>query len=274
VNIVYFGCDISLKVFQKLMALGHRILALYTYHNPYDLVHEENITAAARDAGIQVHYGAMAFETAEALFSSGACDAFVSAEYNRMIPIPRAGSFKGVNIHHSLLPEGKGFFTVETRRFLRIPYGGVTFHKLTNAFDEGDILLQEKFPLTDTDDVLRIYQKCEAASERMCQRVFADAGAFEAHWRNAKAQQGAATVWYPTKEERAIHPSMTLEQARHLFLCYDRFVFVRAEGGLRRVMSVHEGDPLRPLGRALGTETFDYTPYLLKDGVLWLAMEA
>ena len=272
-NIVYFGCDISLKVFQKLIDLNHRILALYTFHNPYDLVHEEKMTAVAQDIGVEIHYDAMPLAKAEELFASGACDVFVSAEYNRMIPIPHSEGFKGVNIHNSLLPEGKGFFTVETRKFLRIPYGGVTFHKLTDAFDEGDILAQKKFPLCETDDVPRIYRKCETVSEMMCQTIFASGEVFAKHWADARAQQGEATVWYPSKRERAIAASMTLEQARYLFLCYDRFTFAHVDGGLRRVMSVHEGDPLNPLGRALVAERFDYIPYSLKDGVLWLALE-
>ena len=276
-NIIYFGCDISLSVFMKLLDLGHNISALYTYHNPYDLVHEFNITAAARERGIPVCYGKMTSAEAEGLFSSRACDVFVTAEYNARLPIPDCERFKGVNVHNSLLPEGKGFFAVETRRFLRLPYGGVTLHKLTPNFDEGDCLAQKRFPLNPCEDILRIYKKCEHAAAQICGDVFRQDNTFFEYWAAAKPQQGVSSVWYPSKEERSIHTGMTVEQAIHLFLCYDRFTFARTgtgeNGQITRVMALHTGDLSKAIGRRECGEELIYTPYALKGGSIWLALE-
>ena len=275
-KIIYFGCDISLSVFLKLLELGHDISALYTYHNPHDLVHEFEIKAVALARGIPVYYRQMTAAEAEHMFASGVCDLFISAEYGAKLPIPPNGNFRGVNVHNSLLPEGKGFFTVETRRFLRLPYGGVTFHKLTPEYDEGDILAQEGFDLDPDEDIPRMYEKCGQVAAKLCAEIFRDDSAFAAHWEQARPQVGEASIWYPAKDERCIHDGMDVDEALHLFSCYDRFTFARTERGAakaRRVMAIHTGDPARALGRPLHDEILDFFPYALRDGTIWLALE-
>ena len=54
--------------------------------------------------------------------------------------------FRGINIHNSLLPEGKGYFPIEMRIYKGYDYGGVTIHQLTDNFDEGAIVMPKKIP--------------------------------------------------------------------------------------------------------------------------------
>lgn len=268
-RIIFFGCDVSLSIFETLINLGHRIDALYTFHNPYDRVHEDKIVARARSLGIEVNYSKMTLTGAEALFESNDCDLLVSAEYYYKIPTPGTKGFKGVNVHNSLLPEGRGFFSVETRKYLGLPYGGVTFHKLSGEFDEGDIIMQKRFELDDTDDVRGIYRKCAEASVEMCKKVFESDESFIKYWARAVPQKGEASIWHPGKEERAIHPDMTIEQALRLFSCYDRFTYAHPaqdprSGGLRRVLDISaDAAPLSD----------EYLPYRLKNGTLWMVLE-
>lgn len=77
-------------------------------------------------------------------------DAFVIVAYGRIIPaeiynIPR---FKTINLHPSLLPKYRGAAPVEWAIINGEKESGITIQTINDKMDEGDIILQEKIPIT------------------------------------------------------------------------------------------------------------------------------
>ena len=88
-----------------------------------------------------------------------AADLVVSASYGIKIPTATitAATFGGVNIHPSILPHWRGADPVPWAILSGDHQIGVSIVTLTESFDEGNILAQEKIPImpSDTSDPLR-----------------------------------------------------------------------------------------------------------------------
>lgn len=86
-------------------------------------------------------------------------DLFVSACFGQKIPIEviRSAIFGGLNVHPSLLPRWRGADPVPWAILSGDRQTGVTIVTLAERFDEGKIIAQKKYPITDieTSDGLR-----------------------------------------------------------------------------------------------------------------------
>lgn len=219
-KIIYFGTDVFLSVFSWLLESEHTVTDLYTYHNPEEYIRDEGVCALAHRHNIPVHYERLSEAEIVQLFAAGKCDLLLSAEYDAKIPVPDIDSFRGVNIHNSLLPEGRGYFPVEMRIFQQYDYGGVTIHKLAEKFDEGDIVLQRKFSISSTENDRAVYAKCNHLAAEMVKELLRD---FSGYWAEAKKQTGGSYWEKPSCADYTVTEKMTVEQAEHIYRSFGRF---------------------------------------------------
>ncbi len=274
VKIIYFGCDAMYKCFENIIKSGHKIIKLYTYYNPYDIIHEKKIVNKAKELSIPYTYDRINLETVNNIFKNKLCDCFFSAEYNRMIPVSDFPNFKGINVHSSYLPEGKGFFPVEMRAFLKHNYTGVTFHKLTTKFDDGNILIRKKFPILNNSSVIDIYRKCEDEASQICLEIFKSDESFKYYWDNAYPQEGQPSSFHPSRLERTINKNMSVEDAVHLFKCFDRFTFLNYENITHRVLflKTSNGEQIVNRDNEFPNQN-DYKKFYLRNGFIWVILE-
>ena len=80
-------------------------------------------------------------------------DLLISASFGQKIPMKsiRSAKFGGLNVHPSLLPKWRGADPVPWAILSGDHQTGVTIVTLEEAFDEGKIIAQQKYPITDTD---------------------------------------------------------------------------------------------------------------------------
>ena len=78
-------------------------------------------------------------------------DLIVTCSYGRIIPeaIINAPQFKSVNIHPSLLPKYRGASPIQSAVLNNDTETGVTFLYMTKDLDNGNILFQESFKISD-----------------------------------------------------------------------------------------------------------------------------
>ncbi|MEM7621029.1 MAG: formyltransferase family protein [Pseudomonadota bacterium] len=139
------------------------------------------------------------------------------------------------NIHPSPLPEGRGAEPVPGSILRNQTKSGVTFHKLTDKFDEGDILIQQEWPLenTDTHDTLTI--KNIIAATQMADKLTAD---FEHHWQNATPQTGGSYWQKKSLTDREINWNMSVDEIDTMVRAYGRYgVNVKIHGKLTQIKS-------------------------------------
>lgn len=248
-NILYFGSDVFYPVFSDLaQSSRHTIVRLYTYRAENEYIGCERVEALAKKLRVPARRERVEEEELRALFASGRVDLVFSAEYDRKIPVPKIAGFRGVNIHNSLLPEGRGYFPIETRLYMGLSYGGVTIHKLADNIDAGDILLQERFDISPEENDRDLYQRCAQIARRLTARLLGD---FRAHW-DAAAPQVGGSYWNMPKEcEYTVTQTMTVEQMLHTYRAFGRLTRARVAGRLLKVEHLARADSSPPPSAAL-----------------------
>ncbi|HPN30389.1 MAG TPA: methionyl-tRNA formyltransferase [bacterium] len=91
-------------------------------------------------------------------------DFMIVDSYDKLIPleyinIPKNGMF---NMHEALLPKYRGQHCMNWAIINGEKKSGLTIHKMTEKFDDGDIFIQKEIEITDLDDINSLYKKiCE-----------------------------------------------------------------------------------------------------------------
>ncbi|HEV8562250.1 MAG TPA: formyltransferase family protein [Actinophytocola sp.] len=150
----------------------------------------DNVLSLAHKSKIPVLFGRPTRPMVSRLNESR-IDLLISAAYLYRIPIESLTVGRAVNVHPSLLPEGRGPnplpYLVDGHR----EQCGISIHEMTPEFDMGPILLQERIPLAESDGFDQLFLKLFAAAPRLL-NTFLD-GIDE--FFSAKREQGAGSYW-------------------------------------------------------------------------------
>jgi len=101
--------------------------------------------------------------------------------------VPVDPALPAVNVHPSLLPDGRGPAPVQWILSTHPDAAGVTIHKLTAEADAGDILAQEPMTLTAADDLHTVFARTYWRSAQMMAAILSD---FPRAWAAAAPQSG------------------------------------------------------------------------------------
>ena len=243
-KIVYFGTDVFLPCFRHL-AEREESLALYTYHNGEDYFTEYQIVREARARGIPVTYGRIPEDRVRRYFEEEGCGLFFSAEYGYIIPVPAGlASFRGINVHSSFLPEGRGYYPIECAMERGLARTGVTMHKIVSETDAGDALFREPIEISPEMDSVDIYLESSRRALEMTKRLFAD---FEGVWNAAHPQERLGERWAkPGEGERTVGHGMTVAEALATHRRFNQMTLVRLNGRLHHVVTIEPGRAALP----------------------------
>ncbi len=208
-KIVYFGFDLFYDCFEKIVENpAVEVLALYTFPTDDRFEFNRQVISLARTHNIPVHLEKITAEALEEYFNNG-CEFTLSAGYIHKIPVLQRADFKGVNIHPALLPVGRGAWPFPCTILRGLETSGVTIHKITDRFDEGDILLQRSCEVAKDETLDTLTAKCQTIAADMIDHLVEN---FNSLWNNA-APQGAGEYWpEPTDTDRTITPDMSEER--------------------------------------------------------------
>ena len=145
-KIAFFGYNASSSCLDLLVTRGHDIICIYTGE---DSIHTDRVIRYAKLKQIPLCFDKPDQHQMDALVLAGV-DLFLSAEYPWKIPIPDQLKF-AINVHPTMLPDGRGPTPLPSLLLAHTQHAGITFHKMTNIFDEGDILLQRRIELDQNE---------------------------------------------------------------------------------------------------------------------------
>lgn len=238
-KIVYFGSDVFLPCFRYL-AERDEILALYTYHNDEDYFSDHLIVREAKNRGIPVFYGRISESRVRSFFNEESCDLFFSAEYGYIIPVPEdIESFRGLNIHSSSLPAGRGYYPIEGAMERGLTETGVTMHKIRQKPDTGDILFKEPIAISPDMDSVDVYLESSRLALLMTKRLFGD---FDKFWYAATVQDLSGERWMkPAENLRVLSHEMTTDEVMSVYRRFNQMTLIDIGGKLHHVMGVEPG---------------------------------
>lgn len=222
-NIVYLGTDVFHSSFEYLLN-NHNILALYTYHADEDCLTEYGIVKRAKENGIPVIYTPINADDVSKYVKEMDCDLFFSAEYSYYIPVLDDERFKGLNLHCSLLPEGRSYYPIECAMHQGREEFGVTMHKLVEKIDAGEIISGVKITRPEITDSVDVYIACDNAALKMTENLMEN---FDEVWNFAKMQDSLMPMQKrPDQSTMMINHDMTVSKAQEVFSKYNQMTQV------------------------------------------------
>jgi methionyl-tRNA formyltransferase len=156
-RIVMFGFQTwGCKTLRALIDLDHEVVLVVTHpasEHSYKAISSDSVEELARAHGIPVHLTERVDAATIDLVKRAVPDVIVvNSWYTRMPPelynLPPHGT---LNLHDSLLPKFTGFSPVLWALISGESEFGLTVHRMDDALDTGDILIQHSLPIKPTD---------------------------------------------------------------------------------------------------------------------------
>jgi len=180
-KIAYCGYDFFSAALRALLEDGQDVYRVFTVPCDNRVDHNQYIYDLCREYKLPVSEDRIDENLINQLQEEG-CELLISAAYYYKIPDLSATSIKGINIHPTLLPEGRGVMPLPWTILNNLKQSGITIHKLTENFDAGDILRQQSFPVTDHDNLESLSAKLQMLAQAGLRDVMSD---FDRYWRHA-----------------------------------------------------------------------------------------
>lgn len=205
-KIAYIGIDLFYPALEELCRLGCEIAEIFTCETDNETEFNEKIIEFAECEGIPYSLKRITREDIGRLVREG-CDFAICAGY--YYHIPSDSGFPIVNIHPSLLPKGRGSWPMPWAILDGLSESGVTIHKIAEGFDTGDILLQQRFRLSENETLVGFMEKACACLPEMLLELTEN---FDELYRNAKPQGEGEYLEAPSEEDFTVTPHMTADK--------------------------------------------------------------
>ncbi len=185
-KIAYFGYDPLLSCVDVFLKQGHQFAVIYTGENSG---YSQKVIQFAQNNHIPLCFGKPNLTEMQTLVEQGV-ELFFSAEYPCKIPVPVELKY-AINVHPTLLPEGRGITPLPHLILKQSIYAGVTLHKLSNEFDTGDTLLQKTISLEDDETFDSLSGKVFQETPDLLSRLLSDID----NYYQSSQEQGEGSDW-------------------------------------------------------------------------------
>jgi len=216
----YCGYDFFWNVLDTLVKDGHELLGLFSFvaDNKYDF--NDKVFDIAQKNNSQIKLTKITPDDARVLKNAG-CDMLICAAYPYKIPTEVSECFRySVNIHPSLLPEGRGPWPLPWIILKELTLTGVTIHKLSKSFDRGDILLQKEINVSRYDTLESLSAKIQICAPKLVEEFIANADKYMA----AATPQEDGSYWnWPTKNDRTVDWDSSIYDINKIVRAFSKF---------------------------------------------------
>lgn len=216
-RLCYVGLDLMLPALETLVASGVQIDKIFTCE--VDNVYEYNraIIECAEKNSIPYTVERITTEDIENLIDSG-CDGLICGAYYYKIPV--VPDFPMINIHPALLPVGRGSWPMPVTILKGLTESGVTFHKIEDTFDTGDIILQRRFDVSPSEDLESFTSKFQSLLPEMITELISD---FYGYIDRAVPQAEGEYWSCPGDFEATIRADMSAEECDRILRAFYGF---------------------------------------------------
>ena len=225
VKIAYAGFDLFYPVLQSLFENGCEIVKIFSC--TVDNVTETNhlVRRFAEEHNIPITFEKITPDDLKEL-EAHRIDALFCAAYYYRVPI--TDKFSMINIHPSLLPQGRGAWPMPLYILNNIKEAGVTIHKMAEGFDTGDIIMQRSFELDENDTHETFMQKANSLLSPMITELL---GNFENYLENAVPQSEGEYWDCPNEDDYVITPDTDFALANKILRAFYGFYVTYKDKG-------------------------------------------
>lgn len=230
-KVAYFGGDMFFSCFKSILDKGFDVVKVYINEPICSAV---KISHYCEKLGIEQVSTRPCYEDLLRLIDDGV-ELFVVASYKFKLPQTRIKY--AINIHPTLLPAGRGPtplpYVVEAPSL-----AGVTIHKLSDEFDAGDIIIQEKLLVCDEESSSSIMVKTSLIAGKLITKFLNN---MEKTYGKAVPQSSVESSYYPliTVEDRALKWGMDIDQIRSLVRRFGHWgIFMKINNNLALIRNI------------------------------------
>jgi len=198
-KIAYFGYDFFASCLERILQDGHEVLCVFTFETDNKYNFNEKIISLATAHGIRVATAAVSADDLRKLEEQG-CELLVVAAYPYRVPV-ESSKLRGINLHPTLLPEGRGRWPLPHIILKKLRESGVSIHKLDPGFDSGAVLAQARFSVDPDENLETLSCKCQLAAAPLLAKVMSQTDTF---WANAVPQNGGSIWPFPSDSEMTL----------------------------------------------------------------------
>lgn len=181
----------------RLIREGHELIGIFSFE--CDNIFNFNARTKALADELEIPFTVNKVLALDiAAFIQQSAQVFLAAGYPYKIPVIPEDQAYGVNFHPSLLPRGRGIMPTPTIIMHEPDVSGVSVHKITPIYDDGDILTQRALPLTAEDDVETLSARIALCAPDIMSDVFAK---LPEYWKQAKPQDQNKASTFPMPDE-------------------------------------------------------------------------
>jgi len=208
-KIAYCGYDFFSECLRTLLSRGDDVYRVFTFKCDNSFDYNQYITKICRQYSLPLSDRPIDQKILEQLQREG-CELLITAGYRYKIPDLSATGIKGINLHPTLLPVGRGPWPLPWTILSGQKHSGVTIHKLSAEFDAGDILMQNDFALEANENLESLSAKSQILAKAMLTNLVEN---FADFWQAARPQEGDHSDWpRPSVADRTLDWSAGVTQ--------------------------------------------------------------
>ena len=200
-RIAYCGYDFFSACLRQLLGADHHVVQVFTFDcdNRFDF--NQYLFEIAEQYQLPITTRPID-KAAIANLEDQNCDLVICAGYRYKVPELHATQMKGINVHPTLLPLGRGVWPLPWTILTQQTHSGISIHKLTPQFDAGDLLLQKRFELSPGENLESLSAKAQLLAKISLLEVVNE---FDHYWSHAAPQTGTGSYWrMPDAEQRRL----------------------------------------------------------------------
>ena len=252
-KIAYIGIDLFFPALKELEKQGCEVLKIFSCKTDNITEFNTQIIAYAVKKRIPYTLQRITKEDIQELVSQG-CEAIICAGYYYRIPV--SPDVPMLNIHPTLLPIGGGSWPMPIIIMEKHKKSGVTFHKIAEEFDAGDIILQREFLLDEKENHETYMEKVYGLLPEMISQLIKD---FKYLYDSA-TPQGEGQYWqYPEEDMYTIKADSTMEEADLILRAFYGYECIY-QGNAERYVLIK--------GNTVKEKRKGYSYFDLKDGYI------
>lgn len=212
-------CDYLFPVQQSIRKGKHQVVKVWI-SVPLESPHVSQTKHFAKEMGADIAVGRITDKDIQELAKAGV-ELLISAAYDYKIPTPENSPIKFINMHLSLLPDGRGPCPLQWVLLKYPQFAGITFHTMTQKLDFGDIILQRQIELSNSEDMNSLVGKTSLLLEQLTTELLSN---LHTLWNNRRPMEGTGSYWkMPSEAERSIQWTNGIEHAQRLFRTFGSY---------------------------------------------------
>ena len=219
-KIAYCGYDFFYACLNELLAGQHDVYRVFTFPCDNQFNFNQYVREICKKHHLPLSEQRLDISVVKEL-ENERCELIITAGYRYKVPDLSKSAIRGINVHPSLLPCGRGIWPLPWTILTSQQQSGITIHKLSQEYDAGDILLQRSFPLMPDETLESLSAKAQLLAKESLVKVVTD---FDYYWADAQPQIGDAVEWgVPDKARRTLDWNLSIENLDRISRAFGKF---------------------------------------------------